>query len=296
MTEGGPAGVDALSELHATIARKDEELERLRQLQSGQQFAGELRRILVLATTAGTIAAPVSHNRLLELIVETAADVISAHAASLFLIDAKNRELVFEVAVGEKAAEIVKYRVPIGHGIAGLVALSGQAMAVSDAEHDPRQAADISQKIGYFPKSLLCVPLFYADQIIGVIELLDKNGGDPFTPRDMDLLAKFAHLAGVAIEQSRRQQSLPVLIEQIVRTIDGISVEQREKLLRDAHAFALHIEEADLTYDQALEIARLVHSIVTHGGKAAQAVQTILRGFVDYLEAQPQFALLGPDH
>src|SRR5215218_274795 len=152
---------DALARAQEIIARQTEEIERLRRRLADERIVDDLQEALTLAAAAGTIASPVTHSRLLEMIVETAAHVISARAAALFLIDEEAEELVFEVALGSKAEEVKKFRVPLGHGIAGLVAVSGQPMAVSDAESDPRQAADIAQSVGYTPQSILCVPLFY---------------------------------------------------------------------------------------------------------------------------------------
>src|SRR5205085_10437617 len=124
-----------------TIARQAAEIARLRRRLEDEHYAADLQRALTLASAAGTIASPVTHSRLLEMIVETAAQVISARAASLFLIDVETQELRFEVALGQKAAAVKKFTVPMGHGIAGLVAMTGQAMAVSDAQRDPRHAA-----------------------------------------------------------------------------------------------------------------------------------------------------------
>ena len=152
---------ETLARAQETIERQREEIERLQRRLAEERFAGDLRDALALTAAAGTIASPVSYSRLLEMIVETAAHVIFARAAALFLIDEEAEELVFEVALGSKAEEVKKFRVPLGHGIAGLVAVSGQPMAVSDAERDPRQAADIARSVGYTPQSILCVPLFY---------------------------------------------------------------------------------------------------------------------------------------
>src|SRR5579885_513846 len=135
---------EALRQARETIAQQREEIDGLRLRLADERFAAELREALTLAATAGTISAPVTHSRLLEMIVATAAQVIAAHAASLFLIAEQAPELVFEVALGQKAEEVRKFRVPLGHGVAGLVAVSGQAMAVSDAQVDPRQASDIA--------------------------------------------------------------------------------------------------------------------------------------------------------
>jgi subtilisin family serine protease len=45
----------------------------------------------------------------------------SIRAAALFLVDEVAEELIFEVALGQKADEVKKFRGPLGHGIAGLV-------------------------------------------------------------------------------------------------------------------------------------------------------------------------------
>jgi len=83
------------------------------------------------------------------MIVETAAQVITSQAASLFLIDDEHQELVFEVALGQKASEVKKFRVPLGHGIAGHVAATGQPTATSGAA-DPRHRARLARASGTF--------------------------------------------------------------------------------------------------------------------------------------------------
>src|SRR5690606_23043517 len=118
----------------------------------------ELRDAVALAATAGTIEARVTHARLLETIVETAARVIAARAASLFMVSDDGTELIVEVAIGPRAEEARQFRVPIGQGIAGLVALTGQPMAVADVQNDPRHAAELAEQIGHRPESILCVP------------------------------------------------------------------------------------------------------------------------------------------
>src|SRR5947209_15168233 len=123
-----------LAEARRTIERQQQEIERLRRRQSDERLAEDLRDALTLAATTGAIAAPSQHSLLLQSIVETAARVIPSDAASLFLLDVETQELIFEVALGQKAEEVKSFRVPLGHGIAGLVAVSAQPMTVSDGE------------------------------------------------------------------------------------------------------------------------------------------------------------------
>src|SRR5919112_4866456 len=201
------------------LARAQEEISRLERRLSDERFAQELKETLTLAAAAGQISAPVTHSRLLEMIVETAASVIPSRAASLFLIDEETEELIFEVALGSRAEEVRKFRVPLGHGIAGLVAVSGQPMAISDAASDPRQAADIAESVGYVPQSILCVPLFYNEQVIGVLELLDKEEASSFSATDMEHLALFADQAAVAIGQSRTNRNLAALLGEVLASL-----------------------------------------------------------------------------
>jgi GAF domain-containing protein len=277
---------DALARARETIARQEEEIERLRRRLADERLAEDLREAMTLAAAAGTIASPVAHSRLLEMIVETAAHVISARAASLFLIDEEAQELVFEVALGSKAEEVKKFRVPLGHGIAGLVAVSGQPMAVSDAEKDPRQAADIAQSVGYTPESILCVPLFYEDRIIGVLELLDKEGAPSFSATDMEDLGLFANQAAVAIEQSRTTRNLAALLGEVLESLGETADGQRQELRERTRAFAEGLE-GDVPFNRALDLAQLVQEIAYQGENELRGCQAILRGFAEYLRSRP---------
>jgi GAF domain-containing protein len=270
------------------LRRAREEIARLRRRLADERFAEELKDALTLAAATGEIASPVAHSRLLEMIVETAASVIPSRAASLFLMDEEAEELIFEVALGSKAEEVSKFRVPLGHGIAGLVAVSGQPMAISDAASDPRQAADIAQSVGYEPESILCVPLFYEEEVVGVLELLDREGAPSYSSADMATLGLFANQAAVAIEQSHNQRSLAALIATIVSSSGGTSDRRREGLLEESRAFVGNLEEGEPSHRRALELAALVREISQRGEEEHRACQTMLRGFADYLRSRPE--------
>lgn len=271
--------------MRETIARQAEEIERLRRRLAQASTAQELRAAFTQAAAAAAIASPVSHSRLIEMIVETAAHVISAQAAALFLIDEEAQELTFEVVLGGSGEAVRPFRLPLGHGIAGLVAVSGQPIAVADAQNDPRQAADIAAAVGYQPRSILCVPLWYQDQILGVLELLDKEGAASFSTADMEALGLFANLAAVAIEQSRAHQSLAALLRNVLQGAAESSPGEPPGVPERAGAFAAQLE-ADPAFRQALDLARLVQEITWGGENEVNACRTILRGFAEYLRTR----------
>jgi len=248
-------------------------------------LAARLREALAKAATARTIAAPASHSNLLQRIVETAAGVISSRAAALFLVDEATQDLRFEVALGERAEELKDVRVPLGHGIAGGVALSGQPMAVSDVQKDERWAAEIGEQVGYAPESILCVPLFYEDAVIGVLELLDKEGAASFDEDDIRTLSLFANQAAVAIEQSRVQESAGALVASVLRSVvtNGEGVD--ESLENDIRELSASLEEDEL-FLRSLRLAELVHEIGREGERELDACQHILESFAAYLRAR----------
>lgn len=286
-TPGGdrPQVAELLDRAYAQIAEYRIEVAQLRNELARGAFARELGEAVMLTATAGTIATPVSHTQLLRMIVETAAQVINARSAALFLLDAAAQELVFEVALGPKAAEVQRHRVPVGHGIAGLVALSGQPTAVSDPSHDPRQASDIARSLGYLPESILCVPLFYADEVIGVLELLDKQDAPSFSAGDIDTLGLFANQAAVAIAQSRAHGNLGELLNELLRQRGDGGSERHERLLR---RLVDRVEgENGAAIRAAIALAELVQEIVWRGARERQACFALLQGFADYLRTAP---------
>jgi GAF domain-containing protein len=252
-----------------------------------ERLAARLREALAKAATARTIAAPSTHSNLLRQIVETAAGVISARAAALFLIDETTQDLRFEVALGERAEALKDMRLAMGHGIAGGVALSGQPMAVSDVQQDERWAAEIGERVGYTPDSILCVPLFYEDGVIGVLELLDKEGAPSFDENDITTLSLFANQAAVAIEQSRVQQNAGALVASILRSVvaDGNGAEVDEGLETDIREFGASLEEDEL-FRRSLRLAELVQEIGRAGEQELDACQQILESFAAYLRAR----------
>lgn len=204
------------------------------------------------------------------MIVETGAHVIGARAGALFLLDEEQSELTFEVAIGSRAEEAKRFRVPLGHGIAGMVAASGQPIAVSDAASDARLASDIAESVGYIPQTILCVPLFYGERVIGALELLDKEGGETFNAGDMDALALFANQAAVALQLSRTYQSVARLLRDEFDPVPGA--------------------EGDAESRDALQLAGLVHEIARRGEDERRACHALLDGFAAYLRVRPDAA------
>lgn len=164
----------------------------------------QVGRLSLLMDSARAIMGEITLDALLRLIMDSVTRVMSADRSTLFLVDQKNNELWSRVAQG--APEI---RVPLGEGIVGHTARTGETLNIPDAYADTRFNRDFDIKTGYRTNSILCMPIKNpAGEIIGAIQVLNKKDGTVFTHDDEDLLGAFVSLAGISLENARAYDEL----------------------------------------------------------------------------------------
>jgi serine/threonine-protein kinase len=168
----------------------------------------QLERLhLLLEMTQRLIGAP-DLDSLLRLISETTTRLANAERATIFLIDHQKQELWSKVAMGDGIQEI---RIPLGVGIAGAVADSGETINLADPYADPRFNREVDRQTGYRTRNLLAIPMRGQNgRIIGVFQVLNKLGG-PFLPDDVEPLSALAASAALALENAQRFNSERVL-------------------------------------------------------------------------------------
>ncbi len=160
-----------------------------------------------------------AEERLLQLIVDATASLFGAEAASIALFERDPDRLEFRVAGGEQGSDVVGMSVAPTEGIVGYVFSTGESVALSDIASDPRFDRQVAERTGYVPRSVAAVPLVTDEQVVGVLQALDKHSGETFSVRDMELLATFAAQAGAAISGTRVQHDLPLLLASAMREL-----------------------------------------------------------------------------
>jgi signal transduction protein with GAF and PtsI domain len=108
--------------------------------------------------------------------VQATRALFAAAACSVALVDDEGETLTYVVADGAGATEIVGVTIPVGRGIGGWAAMSGQPIAVRDVQSDARFARDVAESTNYVPSSILAAPLMSPDgEVIGVTSVLDAS-------------------------------------------------------------------------------------------------------------------------
>ena len=83
------------------------------------------------------------------------------------------------------------------------MAARGEAALIPDAYCDPRFNQAVDKVTGYRTRSMLCVPLLYRDQVIGVVQCINKAEGGQFSVDDLETCSLLAAQAAVAIVNAR---------------------------------------------------------------------------------------------
>jgi len=147
-------------------------------------------------------------DHLLALITEKAASVMDAQACSLLLRDFESNCLTIGASWGLPDEIVRGTRVPLGQGIAGVVAQTCESMLLVDVGSDPRFASSyIKPREGI--SSSICAPLKdESGRVMGVLSIRRHIPAPPFTEEDMRLFCIFASQAALAISNSRLYTSL----------------------------------------------------------------------------------------
>lgn len=148
---------------------------------------------------ASALTSELEFDRLFPLIISKITEAMSAERTSLYVIDQEKDELWTKVA--EQVDDEI--RVPIGDGISGRVAESGETINVVDAWELSYYNRDFDIKNQFRTRSVLCVPIKNrAGDIIGVIQVMNKKGKKRFNAEDETFLKDLTSQAGIALENS----------------------------------------------------------------------------------------------
>jgi len=146
---------------------------------------------------------------LLRQILEKAFEFVPSESGSILLDDPtrktatrENNYLFFVAAFGPISREILGRRISGKLGIAGHVYQTGAPYISPDVTSDPIFFGQFDQAMGYNTRSIVCVPVYIEKNVCGVIELINRLNGQPFSQRDLDLLQIFAGYTSVTLQNA----------------------------------------------------------------------------------------------
>lgn len=165
----------------------------------------ELARLRVLVEASKLINSSIEPAVLFSTIVALAKEQLGVERGTLYFVDEAKQEIWARIPAEGDVTEI---RLPMGKGIAGTVAATGETVIVDDAWADPRFDSSVDRRSGFRTRSILCVPIRNRqERIVGVLQLLNKVEG-PFGAADLEFLELVSGHVAIGMENATLHLSL----------------------------------------------------------------------------------------
>ena len=162
-----------------------------------QEITEESQTFLEATALANDMAFRSMLTRGLSAFTHKLAQLLNAERSSLFLVE--NDTLLLKVA--EVLKEGTEIRIPLGTGIAGAVAQTGQTINIPDAYTDERFNPDVDKRTGFRTRSILSLPIKNRQgAVFAVAQLLNRKDGKPFDQSDEERFASFIGSIGIIFE------------------------------------------------------------------------------------------------
>ena len=170
-----------------------------------------------LLTVSHAVVNSLELKTILATIARQVRQVIQTDECTVFLYDEREEVLKPEVCEVERwHEEMMSVRLKLGEGITGTVALTGRGEIVNEAQLDPR-AVQVPGTPEEDDSSLLCVPLFAREKVVGAITLVRVNRTH-FTDQDLELATLFAGQCSAAIANARLYEDMKAAYEELRET------------------------------------------------------------------------------
>ncbi|MFN3197006.1 MAG: GAF domain-containing protein [Bradymonadia bacterium] len=231
----------------AWVGPSERPAERVAELEGAVQ--AHERRLEGLVTIASNLGVSRDPARAMRAIVAKISELLEADRTTIYELRPEENMLWGLAVQGEMSTQV---GVPVGQGVAGLVAARGRPINLKDAYLHPAFDPKFDKLTGYRTRSMLCVPMRNSrKQVIGVVQVLNKQQGY-FTVEDERLLMALANQAAITLEALRLQvrlnmsnaelKSLSEDLQQRVREQDLLlDVERAYRGTEDPEVFARQI-------------------------------------------------------
>jgi putative methionine-R-sulfoxide reductase with GAF domain len=176
---------------------------RLRLDASNRQLLKQTRYLNTYLTVSSMVSQCLDPHELLENVLNIVRETVSAQGASVLLLDEDQAHFRFYCIEGPAKPALMSVTFPADKGIVGSILQTQKSEVVNDVHSNPRFYDRIDSQYDFVTQNLITIPLTAGEEKIGVMEVLNKSGGELFTDEDRLLLDSIAEEIAFAIRNAR---------------------------------------------------------------------------------------------
>ena len=199
-----PSGFDETDEQlalllarHAAVAIENANL--------NDELERRLKQVSTLRELGQEIGQELDVERVFQLVVERAADLLGAALVAIALKDPASDVYTFEAAAGRRARRLLGLREVGATSMIGWVAAAGHGEIVDDVAHDSRVSLRVLEAVG--GRSGIWAPLMRGNHVVGCLMAFDRLAGGAFGEADLRLAEALGQQAASAIDNARLYES-----------------------------------------------------------------------------------------
>jgi len=185
-------------------------------------------------------------------IMDKIGDIFAPLSWYLVLHDKNSGEIYYKLAYGVGAERLRGKRFSKGEGTIGWIFRNEAPLLIEDMRKDERFSSDFYKNTGFETRSLMGVPLRVDEEVVGVIELINKQDEDIYTLKELKVLITMSEYAALTIEKIYYNSALRDISNGDAltgvynrRSFDTQIVLEMERCRRYGHPLSLMIVDVD---------------------------------------------------
>ena len=193
--------------------------------QAEAAMRGDAERLAaIISTQRAIVEVETDQESVMKLVVDRSRQLTNASGATVEMIEGE--ELVYHTASGS-ARDHVGLRLQLSSSISGECVERREILRSDDTSQDPRVDQSAIRKTG--ARSLIVVPLYHRQEIVGVLKVFSGKPHD-FDDRDVDTLQLMAGLIAAAMSHTAEFEAKQELLDE--RTASLARIQDSEERFR----------------------------------------------------------------
>jgi hypothetical protein len=166
-------------------------------------YEKQIHNLNIYLNVSSMIAQALDLRDALEAVLYFCMEAVNAEAASVLLLDYEKKNFRFYSAEGPTKPVLLTASFPADLGLAGYVLKTQQSEIINDVQNHPQFYGKFDADSGFCTRNMIVIPLTAGEEKVGVLEVLNKVGGEPFLEEERLLLHNLAEEIAFAIRNGK---------------------------------------------------------------------------------------------
>ena len=175
----------------------------LRQIIDRLEYERQISNLNIYLNVSSMITQALDLRDALEAVLYFCMEAVTAEAASVLLLDYEKKNFRFYSAEGPTKPVLLTATFPADQGLAGNILQTQQSEIINDVQNDPRFYGKFDGESGFCTRNMIVMPLTAGEEKVGVLEVLNKVGGEPFYEEERLMLQNLAEEIAFAIRNGK---------------------------------------------------------------------------------------------